>query len=85
MYVSESIDFLSEQKDISCLATEDFITISESSKDALSDKMIIYLNKLSKLQKQVLFAMAEGYSNDEIKARGIFKQYRFILNTLYHS
>ena len=68
LHISESIESLSEQKDISSLATDDFFIISESSKDALSDKMIAYLNKLSNLQKQVLFAMAEGYSNDEIKA-----------------
>lgn len=66
LYVSESIEFLSDHNDISCLATEGVFTISESSTDALSDKMEAYLKKLSKMQKQILFAMAEGYSNDEI-------------------
>ena len=67
LHVSESIESLSEQKDISSLATDGGFAISESPKNALSDKMVAYLNKLSKLQKQILFAMAEGYSNDEIK------------------
>jgi DNA-binding CsgD family transcriptional regulator len=31
--------------------------------------MVAYLKRLSKLQKKVLFAMAEGYSSDEIKKR----------------
>ena len=69
LYVSKSIEFLSEQKDVSVLAIKDDFSISEPSKDALSDKMVAYLKKLSKLQKQVLFAMAEGYSNDEIITR----------------
>jgi RNA polymerase sigma factor (sigma-70 family) len=68
LYVSESIDYLSEQEDISPLVIGGCFTSIEPSQNALSDKMITYLNKLSKLQRQVLFAMAEGYSNDEIKA-----------------
>ena len=66
LYVSESIESLTEQKGVSFLTIEGSFTISESPKDALSDKMVAYLKKLSKLQKQILFAMAEGYSNDEI-------------------
>ena len=69
LHVSESIELLVEQNDISFLADNGGFEISESPKDAMSDKMIAYLNKLSKLQKQVLFAMAEGYSSDEIKIR----------------
>ena len=69
LHVSESIDSLAEQNDVSFLATEGGFTFLESPKDALSDKMIAYLQKLSKLQKQILFAMAEGYSDDEIKIR----------------
>lgn len=42
---------------------------SDNSKDVLSDKMKAYLNKLSKLQKDILFAMAQGYSNEEIISR----------------
>lgn len=67
LYISESLDSLIEQGDISFLAVNESFTILESPKNALSDKMVAYLKKLSKLQKQVLFAMAEGYSNDEIK------------------
>lgn len=69
LYISESIDSLSEQNDASSLAVEGLFTESKSSKEILSDKMVVYLNKLSRLQKRVLFAMAEGYSNDEIIAR----------------
>ena len=67
LHVSESIESLVEQNDVSFLATEGGFTNLESHKDALSDKMIAYLQKLSKLQKQILFAMTEGYSDDEIK------------------
>lgn len=69
LHTSESIDFLIEQNDVAFLATDDNFEILESSKDALSNKMVAYLNRLSTLQKQVLYAMADGYSNDEIKIR----------------
>lgn len=67
LYISESIESLTEQNGL-FLAIEGGFAISESPKDALSDKMVAYLKKLSKLQKRILFAMAEGYSNDEIIA-----------------
>lgn len=70
LHISESIESLVEQNDVSFLAIEGDFSILESPKDALSDKMVAYLQRLSKLQKQVLFAMAEGYSDDEIK-RGL--------------
>lgn len=41
----------------------------EEAKDVLSEKMNKYLSRLSKLQKRVLFAISEGYSNDEIRRR----------------
>jgi RNA polymerase sigma factor (sigma-70 family) len=66
LHISESIESLVEQNDVSFLATEGGFSILESPKDVLSDKMVAYLQRLSKLQKQVLFAMAEGYSSDEI-------------------
>lgn len=69
LHTSESIDFLVEQNDMSFLSIDEGFKISESDKDVFSDKMVAYLNKLSKLQKQVLFAIAEDYSNDEIKSR----------------
>lgn len=59
LHISQSFECLSEQIDIPVPET----------KDSLSEKMTAYLKRLSTLQKQVLFAMAEGYSNDEIKAR----------------
>ena len=68
LHSSESLDLLSEQNDVSFLV-DDFFSMSASSQNALSDKMTAYLKKLSKLQRQVLFAMAEGYSSDEIKTR----------------
>ena len=42
---------------------------SDEVKDVLSEKMNRYLSRLSKLQKRVLFALSEGYSNDEIRIR----------------
>lgn len=63
-----SLDALIEDKD-ACLA--DLIASDEKVEiDAYSEKMVSYLKRLSKLQKQVLFAMAEGFSNEEIK-RGL--------------
>jgi RNA polymerase sigma factor (sigma-70 family) len=67
LHTSESIDFLIEQN-VSFLGADDNFEILES-KDALSDKMVAYLNRLSALQKQVLYEMADGYSNDEIIVR----------------
>ena len=67
LYVSESLDLLTEEGDLSLLAVDECFAILESPENAFSDKMVAYLNRLSKLQKQVLFAMAEGYSNDEIR------------------
>ena len=64
LHTSESIEYLNEQG--STFATDGGFATSELSNDALSDKMVSYLKKLSRLQKQILFAMAEGYSNDEI-------------------
>ena len=69
LHTSESIELLIEQNDVSFLAINDDFEILESSKDALSNKMIAYLSRLSNLQKRVLYAMADGYSNDEIKIR----------------
>ena len=67
LHTSENIESLCEQKDVSFFVVDNYFSTSELHSDALSDKMITYLKRLSKLQKQVLFAMAEGYSNDEIK------------------
>ena len=67
LHTSESIDFLIEQNDVLPFAVDDNFEILESSNDSLSNKMVTYLNRLSTLQKQVLYAMADGYSNDEIK------------------
>ena len=60
LYVSESIEALDEE-------TNEPIVAVEPPSDALSDKMVTYLSRLSRLQKQILFAVSEGYSNDEIK------------------
>lgn len=49
---------------IDLIASDDDIEV-----DAYSEKMLTYLSRLSKLQKQVLFALSEGYSPDEIKSR----------------
>ena len=64
MYIAENIEALDGNSNmISNIVDENF-----ADKDVLSDKMISYLERLSKLQKQVLFAMSDGYSNDEIKS-----------------
>lgn len=62
-----SLDLLIEEKDTALgnlIASDSRVEI-----DTYSDKMIGYLKRLSMLQKKVLFAMAEGYSSDEIKKR----------------
>lgn len=62
-----SLDALIEDKDASLMdliASDDKVEV-----DTYSEKMVRYLSRLSKLQKKVLFAMANGYSSDEIKSR----------------
>ena len=68
LHVAESIDALDDAENIPCDTIEDCLFGLGLSKDVLSEKMHKYLGRLSKLQKQVLFAMSEGYSNDEIKS-----------------
>lgn len=63
LHVAESVDAL----DHNIIENIPYFD-SEESKDALSDKMKTYLARLSKLQKDVLYAMSEGYSNEEIVA-----------------
>lgn len=58
LYVAESVDAL-DNTIVERLACN---TID----DDLSEKMKTYLGKLSKLQREVLFAMSEGYTNEEI-------------------
>lgn len=41
----------------------------KSEKETFSPKMRAYLNRLSKLQRKILFAISEGYSNDEIMVK----------------
>lgn len=67
LYVSESVDVLDK-------SIIDNIPIKcpvffESEREAFSPKMKAYLNRLSKLQKSILFAISEGYSNDEIMVK----------------
>ena len=64
LHIAESVDAL-DQTIVDSISYVD----SDSSKDVLSEKMKAYLNKLSKLQKDVLFAMAQGYTNEEIVAK----------------
>ena len=67
LYIAESIDGLDGAENIPSNTVEEYLFGISLSKDVLSEKMNRYLGKLSKLQKQVLYAMSEGYSNDEIK------------------
>lgn len=64
LHIAESVDAL-DQTIVDSISYVD----SDSSKDVLSEKMKAYLNKLSKLQRDVLFAMAQGYTNEEIVAK----------------
>lgn len=64
LHLAESVDAL----DTTIVENIPYIG-SDNSKDVLSEKMKTYLNKLSKLQKDVLFAMAEGYTNEEITTK----------------
>lgn len=60
-----SLDVLIDEKDtalINLIESDSAVEI-----ETYSDKMVNYLKRLSKLQRQVLFAKAEGYSNDEIR------------------
>ena len=64
LHIAESVDALDQNivENIPYVGSDD-------SKEALSEKMKAYLNKLSKLQKDILFAMAQGYTNEEIVTR----------------
>ena len=67
LHVAESIEALENAENIFCNTIDEYLFGFGAPKDVLSEKMDKYLGKLSKLQKQVLFAMSEGYSNEEIK------------------
>ena len=67
LYISESLYSLDANGNMLFDVIESELVDSKSSKDDLSDKMVAYLKRLSMMQKQVLFAISEGYSNDEIK------------------
>ena len=62
LHISESMDALENS------IIDNIPSKADSGKEILSLKMEMYLNKLSKLQKQVLFAISEGFTNDEIIA-----------------
>ena len=68
LHVSESVDAL-EQSIIENIPSNTFVEdfVNPKSPDALSEKMTRYLDRLSSLQKRVLYAMSEGFSNDEIR------------------
>lgn len=63
LHVAESVDALDETISERIPDNSSDLDVSE---DALSEKMKLYLSKLSKLQRDILFAMSEGYTNDEI-------------------
>ena len=64
LHIAESVDALDKN-----IVESIPYACSDDTKEVLSDKMKTYLNKLSKLQKDVLFAMAQGYTNEEIVAK----------------
>lgn len=69
LHLAESVDALDNPGIIPCSTIEDELTDFKSSKDVLSEKMVRYLGKLSKRQREILFAISEGYTNEEIMAR----------------
>ena len=58
LHIAEGVDALANA------VVED--VFKETEDDILSDKMKKYLGRLSKLQRDVLYAISEGYSNEEI-------------------
>lgn len=63
LYVSDSVDALDN-------SIVDNLTYDNNSfdflEDELSEKMVKYLNRLSKLQREILYALADGYTTNEI-------------------
>ena len=57
LYMAESVDVLENS------IIEDMF---QSNKEELSEKMNMYLSRLSNLQRRILFAISEGYTNEEI-------------------
>lgn len=70
LHISESMDALENTMIDNIPAKDDGFEMIfvESGKESFSPKMEMYLKKLSKVQKQILFAMSEGFSNEEIIA-----------------
>ena len=66
LHIAESVDALDEDGSKKIIDT---IADLDAPEDVLSEKMRLYLSKLSKLQRDILFAMSEGYTNDEIIKR----------------
>ena len=65
LHMAESVDALD-----STVGEKMFYNIDqEVTEDALSEKMKLYLSRLSTLQKDILYAMSEGYTNEEIIIR----------------
>lgn len=59
-----SVDALIEEGKLSDIAVEE-----PDFQEGYSDKMMMYLGRISKLQKDVLFMLADGYAADEIMTR----------------
>lgn len=68
LYISDSVDALDKSiiENIPCNNIEDYIESIDLPEEIYSEKMIKYLNRLSKLQQKILFALSEGYTNEEI-------------------
>ena len=64
LFISDSVDALDKS-----IVDNIFYNSTEDDVEGLSEKMVLYLNRLSKLQRQVLFAISDGYNNDEIIIR----------------
>lgn len=71
LYISESVDALDNSiiEHISYNTANEISLDFNLSEDDLSDKMKKYLGRLSKLQREILFALSDGYTNEEIIVR----------------
>ena len=65
LHIAESVDAL----DATVPEKMSYSIDTDITEDALSEKMKLYLSKLSTLQKDILYAMSEGYTNEEIIMR----------------
>lgn len=62
LYTSESFDAVDSP------VVKDLVYDEFNEKDSLSDNMLKYLDRLSTLQRRVLFLISDGFDNNEIRS-----------------